>query len=162
MSWKSRKRKAFFRYVEMLKAAPIHLIDQFIFIDEFVYHYKKNKIAADRNKKGVQLSYENYLKDGKIKGPFDFDNHFNPDLTLDIHFERDPQKANALIKKTLMQIGETWHQRLKNKFPDYNYTLVVYFNSEDSEWYLDFYNGVVKIEELDRSEKCVDVIYLSD
>ena len=66
----------------MLKAAPIHLIDQYIFIDEFVYPYRKGKITADRNKKSVQSSYENYLKDGKIKGPFDFDNRFNPDFDI--------------------------------------------------------------------------------
>ncbi len=145
----------------MLKAAPIHLIDQYIFIDEFVYHYRKGKITADRNKKSVQSSYENYLKDGKIKGPFDFDNRFNPDLTLDILFERDQKKANVLIKKALMQIGETWHQRLKNKFPNYDYTLVMYFNSEDSEWYLDFYNGTVDIKKNDSSGRCRNVVYLN-
>ena len=75
-------------------------------------------------------------------------------LTLDILFERDQKKANVLIKKALTQIGETWQQRLKNKFSNYDYTLVMYFNSEDLEWYLDFYNGTVDIEKNDSSGRC--------
>ena len=159
MSWKSRKRKAILRYIELLKELPIYLIDQYIIIDESVYYYKKNRMHVNY-KAVMRKEYEKYLADGKIKSSFDFDNYFNPDLTLDVPFEKNESRANILIKNKLMQIGKRWHQRLKSQFPKHHYTLVMYFISEDLEWYLDFYNGVVKIEELDPSERCANIIYL--
>ena len=161
MSWKSRKRKAFFRRVDLLKDVPIYLIDQHILINEFYPYYKKNRMHVDYE--AVKKSqYKKYLLDGKIKSSFDFDNYFNPDLTLDVPFEKDKRKADLLSKNALMQIGRRWDERLKSQFPMKDYTIVLYFNSEGSEWYLDFYNRAIKFEEFDSSNQCMDVIYLSE
>jgi len=155
MSWKSRRRKAFFRHVELLKELPIYLIGQHVVIDESGLFYKKNKIHVDY-KAEKESRYKKYLLDGKIKSPFDFDNYFNPDLTLDLNFEKNIRKRNTLTK-----IGQRWNDRIKNQFPSQDYTVVLYFNDEDTEWYLDFYNGSVNIEEIDRSKQCKDIVYLS-
>ncbi len=161
MSWKSRKRKVFFRYVDRLKKAPIYLIDQYIFIDEFVGYYRKKNMSTYNNSKHMQSEYERFLRDDKIKSSRDFDNYFSPYLTLDILFEKDQKKANALIKKMLIQIGKRWVKRLQDLFPDHDYTLIVFLHSEASEWYLDFYNGVVDIEKNDKSGYCQNIIYLN-
>ena len=159
MSWKSRKRKAFFRYVELLKELPIYLVDQYILIDESVCYYKKYKMHVDYQV-FKKAQYKKYSLSGKIKSSFDFDNFFNPDLTLNAPFEKNPSKATAIVKNSLSKIGNRWAERLKDRFPDKSYTVVMYFNSEDQEWYLDFYNGTVKIEEFDHSGQCRDIVYL--
>lgn len=144
----------------MLKELPIYLLDEYILIDESACYYIRNNISIDI-KKQRQAAYDRYLEEGKIKSALDFDNYFSPYLTLDILFEKDRTKANALIKKTLIQIGERWVQRLKSLFPEHDYTLIVFLHFEDSEWYLDFYNGTVDIEKIDSSGRCRNVVYLN-
>ena len=108
MSWKSRRKKAFSRYVELLKELPIYLIDHYIVIDESFSYYKENKMNVDY-KAIKKVKYEEFLKSGKIKSSLDFDNYFNPDLTLYLTFEKDKKRANLLIKKTLIEIGKRWY-----------------------------------------------------
>lgn len=160
MSLKSRKRKAFSRKIKALEELPIYSIGQYIVIDESYLYHKRNRRHVDYRavKKG---QYEKYALEGKIKSSSDFDNFFNPDLTLEVPFEKDKRKADLLSKNALMQIGRRWVERLKSQFPTEDYTIVLYFNSKDSEWYLDFYNGNVRIDELDPLGQCVDVIFLS-
>ena len=159
MSYKSRHRKAFLRYVELLKELPIYSIDQYILIDESACYYKKKKMLVDF-KRIKQAEYDKYLESNSIKSSLDFDNYFNPDLTLDLPFEKNKEKANSIIQDTLSEIGQRWKARLKESFPEQAYTIVKYFNDEDSEWFLDFYNGTVRIEDFDGSERYTQVEYL--
>ncbi len=155
MTWKSRRRKAFLRYVESLKKTPIYLIDDYILIYEFGIDFRKNNYF--NIKRNIQVEYEQLVKTKKIKSYFDFDNCFNPDLTLDIPFERDKKKADFLSKKYLLSIGKEWNQRLIALYPKHEYTLVLYYNTEDTEWYLDFYNGFINMENFKNCENTIKI-----
>ena len=99
-----------------MKELPIYLIDQYIVIDESCSYYKRNKMHVDY-KTDKKSQYKEYSLDGKIKSAFDFDNHFNPDLTLDVPFEKNKIKASIMAKNALTKIGQRWSERLKNQFP---------------------------------------------
>jgi hypothetical protein len=157
MSWKSRKRKAFLRYVESLKEVSIYLIDQYVLIDEF--SCRKSKRFID-NRYNRQKQYMRYLSDDKIKSSLDFDNYFSPYLDIDVPFEKNKKKANILAQNALMQIGRRWNERLKELFPNKDYTIALYFHSESMEWYLDCYNGIVDIKENDDTGLFLNVVYL--
>jgi transposase len=158
MTWVSRRRKAFFREVRFIKELPIYLIDKYIVIGETASYYKRNREHVDC--KAINLAqYKEDLKTGKIKSSIDFDDYYNPDLTLNVPFERDEKKSALFIKDNLFQIGKRWEERLKELFPSHQYTLVMYFDTENSDWFLDFYNGKRKIEESKDSNRFKDIHY---
>ena len=91
----------------------------------------------------------------------DFDDYYNPDLTLNVTFEKDEKKSALIIENNLFQIGKRWEERLKELFPNNQYTLVMYFDSENSDWFLDFYNGKRKIEESKDSKRFKGIHYFA-
>ena len=160
MTWVSRRRKAFFREVRFIKELPIYLIDKYIVIDETASYYKKNIGPVDC--KAIRLAqYKEDLKTGRIKSAIDFDDYYNPDLTLNVTFEKDEKKSALIIENNLFQIGKRWEERLKELFPNHQYTLVMYFDSENSDWFLDFYNGKRKIEESKDSKRFKGIHYFA-
>ena len=162
MSWKSRRRKKFFRNIRSLEEAEMFLVDQYIVINEYVASIKDYDYSAYEFKKGVKDQYEEYLASGKIKSFLDFDSYFNPDLTLLINYEPDEKKADSIAKKLLLQIGSRWEERLKELFPEYEYTLVMYFDCVESEWFLDFYNGIHQIKDPKDPERMKYIFYFNN
>ena len=152
MTWKSRNKKSFLRLIKSLEETEIFLVGPYIVINECVAatrDWSKGKYQLD-----VQSQYEEYLSSGKIKSFLEFDSYFNPDLNFIINFEPDEKKADLIAKEFLHQIGNRWAERLRDLFPEHEYTLVMCLDSADSEWFLDFYNGNYKIDsERMRSEE---------
>lgn len=134
------------------------LVNNYIVINE--YPGRKRGECYDR-KHAIETDYKKDLASGRIKSYLDFDNYFNPDLTLSAPFEKDESKANKIIEMALFQIGTRWMQRLKETFPDHEYTLVMYFDSENSEWFLDFFNGLHKVEDYNDSGRIDCIHYFS-
>ena len=158
MTWITRRRKAFFRKVGFLEELPIYLIDKYIVIDETAEYYRMNRKTVDC--KAIRLvEYKGDIESGRIKSPVDFDDYYNPDLTLHVSFEKDLKKALSIVEKTLFQIGTRWKERLLELFPNHEYTLVMYFDSENSDWFLDFYNGKRKIDESKDSKRFKGIHY---
>jgi hypothetical protein len=158
MTWKTRRRKKFLRHIKSLEETDIFSVDKYIVINEYAggdpyknYEWKQT----------IKATYEEDLKSGRIRSSFDFDNYFNPDLNLLITFEKDEKKANSIIEKALHQIGKRWEERLKKIFPENKYTLVMYFDSENSEWFLDFYNGVQQITDSKNPDRFKGIFYFS-
>lgn len=158
MTWVSRRRKAFSREVRFIKELPIYLIDKYIVIDETASYYRKKGMPVDC--KAISLAqYKEDIDSGKIKSSRDFDDYYNPDLTLHITFERDEKKSASIIEKTLFQIGTRWEDRLIELFPNHEYTLVMYFDTENSDWFLDFYNGIRRIDKSKDSKRFKAIHY---
>jgi len=156
MSWKHRKRKQFFREVAALKKSPMFLIDKYIVIDET--HDHEALLCKDRQMWQIDekiISSEDMYKisvaEGEIKHYIDFDNYFNPDLTFNPRgiLEKTPQKDYLLKRQAMNEIGLEWKKRLLENYPDYNYTLVMYFLTDMEQWMLDFYNGPANFENSD-------------
>ena len=116
MTWVSRRRKAFFREVRFIKELPIYLIDKYIVIDETASYYKKNRELVDC--KAIRLAqYKEDLTTGKIKSPVDFDDYYNPDLTLSVLFEKDKKKSALIIKDNLVSNREEVGREIKRTIP---------------------------------------------
>lgn len=158
MTWRSRRRKRFFRYTKSLEKAEMFLVDQYIVIDEYAGGRPKSHYDCKRY---VTKNYNSDLRSGRIKSSLDFDNYYNPDLTLVVMFEENEEKANSIIEKTLHQIGKSWEKRLKELFPKHKYTLVMYFDSVSSDWFLDFYNGTQLIKDPQNSDRYKEVYYFN-
>lgn len=160
MSWKNRQKKAFYRMISRLKEAPIYIIDQYIVVDEpscYVTKYGKDFSYKYANLK----EYEKRKKEGVINTAFDFDNFFNPDLTLFLPFEKNKKRHDAITQSLLYDIGTRWKERLAILFSECEYTIVQYYDSENSDWYLDFCNGVKKLGDFDSEERIQNIEFIT-
>jgi hypothetical protein len=158
MTWKSRRRKRFFRHVKSLEETEIFLVDKYICINEYAGGPNNNNYKPEHS---VRTSYKEDLKSGRVKSSLDFDDYYNPDLTFFIDFERDEKKANLIIKDAFFKIGKRWGERLKEMFPDNKYTLVMYFDAENSEWFLDIYNSSLQITDSQNPDRYTGIFYFN-
>lgn len=158
MTWKSRSRKRFFRLIKALEETEIFFVDKYIVINEYAGGANKNDYNPEHH---VKTSYKEDLKTGKVKSSLEFDDYYNPDLTLCVDFEDDEIKANLIIEKALFQIGKRWKDRLKELFPEYKYTLVMYFDSESSDWFLDFRNRIEQITDSKNPDRFKGIYYFT-
>ena len=156
MTWKSRCRKKFLRHLKSLEETDIFVIDKYIVISEYPGGDPYENYEWRRT---INADYKKDLKSGRIKSSLDFDNYFNPDLNLSITFEKDEMKANSIAEKALFKIGKRWMERLKKNFPEYKYTLVMYFDSKGSEWFMDFYNGAQQITASQNPDRYKNIFY---
>jgi hypothetical protein len=158
MTWQSRGRKIFYRRVKSLKETEIFLVDKYICINEFAGGPNHKSYNSEYS---VRTSYKEDLKSGRVKSSLDFDSYYNPDLTLFINFEKDERKENLIIEKATYQIGKRWEERLKGLFPEYHYTLVMYFDTECSVWFLDIYNSNQQITDSKNPDRFKGVYYFN-
>ncbi len=160
MSWKSRKKKAFSRIFFRLKEAPIYKIDQYILVDEFSCY--ETRYGKNFNYKYLILrEYIKQKKEGLIKTASDFDNFFNPDLTLFLPFEKNKSRHDSITQSLLYDIGIRWKERLAISFSEHEYTIVQYYDLESSDWYLDFYNGVKVLEEFNSEKRIQHIKFIT-
>ncbi|PHR26007.1 MAG: hypothetical protein COA36_13215 [Desulfotalea sp.] len=143
-----------------LKEAPIYIIGQYIVVDEpacYVPKYGKGFNYRLANLK----EYEKKKQEGLIETAFDFDNFFNPDLTLFLPFEKNKKNHDAIVQSLLYEIGTKWKERLAILFPENKYTIVQYYDSDNSEWYLDFYNGSRVMGDFEAEERIQNIVCIS-
>jgi len=157
MSWRSRQRKKFNRLVERHKKATIIQIGNYLFVacenpfkDKFTYLNAVNKSYADKIEKNAINSY------------LDFDSYFNPDLTLNVYFEKNKEKQENTLIRALTNIGECWCLTVKKYFPNMPHTIILYYNLIDEEWFLDFYNGQVNIDEMQKDGHLSKIVLISN
>lgn len=156
MSWKSRHRKQFNRLVKRLKDAPIAQIGNYLLVvcenpfkDKFTYL------------KAVNESYIKKAGEKAINSYLDFDSYFNPDLNLNVYFEKSPEKQKSTLIKALLDIGEGWATTVKRIFPNSPHTIIAYYNRIDEEWFLDFFNGSIDIEGMQKDGNHSDITLIS-
>lgn len=158
MTWKSRKRKAFNRVISRLKEAPIYIVGQYILIDEPACYVTK----CGKNFSYKFANLKEYQKQrGLIKTAFDFDDMFNPDLTLFLPFEKNKKRHKTIAQSLLYEIGIRWKERLAILFPEHECTIVQYYDAENSDWYLDFYNGLKELGDFDTEERIQNIVHIT-
>lgn len=151
MSCKGRYIKYLRRKINRIKNSSMYLIDDYIVIEEPTISPSKRKIKIAfefaKIKSSKKNIYRKHVSSGKINNFKDFDNYFNPDLSIDINFTTNFAAGLRLKRKYLNEIGEIWSKRLIESFPDKEYDLILYFDKISEDVFLDFYNGHIELDD---------------
>ncbi len=148
MSWKNRNKKKFYRLVHRLQYAPIFLMCNYVFIDaDIIFQTANNNAVEIKSILKSEFILKQYKDNHKINSLEEFDNYFNPSLTLDLCFERSRERADKLKRQVLEDIGYSWKNKLVRLGLE-DGLLFLHYDKNDGEWTLEFLNSMVAVDYL--------------